>query len=93
MIRYSPQDLPRLEDCESPKLVAMTTTLGLHVLKVTHYDSWDEDSTPHWSTACSEGWKVDPAEIIWWAYADEVRDHLEAIPLREPETTPKELTC
>lgn len=78
MARYTPQILPRLIDCESPKLIAMTTSHGLHVLKVTHYDSYDEDSTPHWSTACSDGWKVEPEEILWWAYADEVRELIES---------------
>lgn len=86
MIKHSPNELPRLDDCESPKLVALTASLGLHVLKVTHYDSYDEDSIPHWSTACSEAWRIEPADIIWWAYADEVRDLVEA----QPQTLPAE---
>lgn len=80
MIKHSPNEIPRLDDCESPKLVALTVSHGLHVLKVTHYDSFDEDSTPHWSTACSEGWKIEPSDIIWWAYADDVCELIEAQP-------------
>lgn len=78
MIRHSPMVIPRLVDDESPKLIALTTSYGLHALKVTHYDSYDEDSTPHWSTACSSGFTVERSEIIWWAYADEVVGLIEA---------------
>ena len=81
MVRYSPQVPPRLNDGESPKLIAMTTTHGLHALKVTHYDSFDEESTPRWSTACSEAWTVEPEEILWWAYADDVRNLIESLPI------------
>lgn len=71
-IRHSPMETPRLVGGESEKLIAMTTSYGLHALKVTQYDSYDEDSSPNWSTACSSGFKVEQAEVIWWAYADEV---------------------
>ena len=80
MVRHSPLDIPRLVDGESPKLIAMTTRYGLHVLKVTDYNCIDEGDTPNWSTACSEGWSVNQAEIIWWAYADDVRELLESLP-------------
>ncbi|MGG2621659.1 hypothetical protein [Pseudomonas aeruginosa] len=80
MVRHSPQSLPLLNDGESPKLIALTTTHGLHVLKVTHYDSFDAESTPCWCTACSEAWTVEPADVVWWAYADEVRDLIESLP-------------
>lgn len=73
-----PNIIPKLEDGESAKLVAMTTSYGLHVVKVTHYDDYDDESTPWWSTACSEGWKLEPAEILWWAYADDVRNLVES---------------
>lgn len=78
MIRHSPMDLPQLIDGESAKLIALTVGYGLHVLKVTHYDNFDEDCAPHWSTACSSGFKVERSEIIWWAYADEVLGLVEA---------------
>ena len=71
-------EAPRLVGGESAKLIAMTTSYGLHALKVTHYDSYDEDSSPHWSTACSSGFTVERAEVIWWAYADEVLELIEA---------------
>lgn len=77
MITHPPHELPELIDYESKKLVAMTTKFGFHVIKVTHYGSFDEDSSPHWSTACSEGWTIDPSEILWWAYADDVADLLQ----------------
>lgn len=78
MIRHPPEETPRLIDCESPKLIAMTTSHGLHMLKVTHYDDFDEDSTPSWSTACSEGWSINLADVLWWAYADEVQALIES---------------
>jgi hypothetical protein len=81
MLRHSPKSLPRMTDGESPKLVAMTTTRGLHVLRVTHSDSFDEDSSPRWSTACGEAWEVEIDDILWWAYADEVRDLIESLPV------------
>ena len=71
-------DLPRIVDGESAKLIALTTSYGLYALKVTHYDSYDEESTPHWSTACSSGFAVKRSEIIWWAYADEVLNLIES---------------
>lgn len=77
-LRRSPMDTPRLIDGESERLIALTTTYGLYALRVTHYDSYDEDSIPNWSTACSSGFKVERAEVIWWAYADEVLDLIEA---------------
>ena len=89
MGRFTPQTLPRLIDCESPKLIAMTTSHGLDVLKVTHYNSYDEDSTPHWSTACSEDWQVDPAEILWWAYADDVQALVESSAVLEAQGAAK----
>ncbi|MCV4061285.1 hypothetical protein ACVXHM_16810 [Pseudomonas aeruginosa] len=89
MGRFTPQTLPRLIDCESPKLIAMTTSRGLHVLKVTHYDCDDEDSKPHWSTACSEGWQVDPVEILWWAYADDVQALVESYPVLDAQGVAK----
>lgn len=76
--RHRSADIPRIVDGESPKLVAMTTRFGLHVLKVTHYDSFCEESSPCWVTACSDAWSVDPSEIIWWAYADDVQQLIEA---------------
>lgn len=78
MIRHSVNEIPVLVGGESQKLIAMTTTYGLHVLKVTHYDTWDEDSTPHWSTACSAGYQVERADILWWAYAAEIQLLVEA---------------
>ncbi|CAM3179027.1 hypothetical protein BZK31_07375 [Pseudomonas floridensis] len=80
MIRHSPSDVPRLIDGESPKLIALTATYGLHVLKVTDYNCIDEGDEPNWSTACSDGWSVERTDIIWWAYADEVRELLESTP-------------
>lgn len=77
-IMNPPHIIPKLKDCESPKLVAMTTSYGLHVVKVTHYDDYDDESTPWWSTACRDGWKLEPAEILWWAYADDVRNLVES---------------
>nr|WP_192963379.1 hypothetical protein [Pseudomonas fluorescens] len=71
-------ETPRLVGGESERLIALTTSYGLYALKVTHYDSYDEDSIPHWSTACSSGFKVERAEVIWWAYADEVIELIEA---------------
>ncbi|MFL1449168.1 hypothetical protein ACI77O_12305 [Pseudomonas tritici] len=81
MIRHSANTLPRMENDESPKLLALTTTFGLHVLKVTSYGCFDEDDQPRWSTACRDGWSVERAEILWWVYADEARDLLEALPI------------
>lgn len=80
MFRHPPSDLPRLVDGESPKLIAWTTSYGMHVLKVTDYNCIDEGDEPKWTTACSECWSVDRSDIIWWAYADEVRGLLEATP-------------
>lgn len=70
--RYSPLTTPRLAGGESPALIALTTSYGLYAVKVTQYDAYDEDSTPHWSTACSSGFTIDPSQILWWAYADDL---------------------
>lgn len=75
MIRHAPSETPILIDFESQKLVAMTTTYGLHMVKVTHYD---DECPPRWSTACSDGWEIETTNILWWAYASEVQALLEA---------------
>lgn len=81
MIRHSPMILPLIVDGESSKLVAMTTGYGLHVLKVTDYNCLDEGDTPNWITACGEAWTVPQDEILWWAYASDVQELLEANPI------------
>ncbi len=86
MIRYSAAQTPRLNDGESPKLIALTTTYGLHVLKVTDHSLDNEDPEPTWRTACADAWSVETDDIVWWAYADEALAHLEAAPLlRQPK--------
>lgn len=87
MVRQSPQALPLLNDGESPKLIALTTTHGLHVLKVTHYDSFDAESTPRWCTACSEAWTV---EYVCRVCQKEL---LQPIVQHAPETTPAPSCC
>lgn len=77
MSRNSPDIIPSLIEGESAKLIALTKTHGLHVVKVTNYFEQDEDSEYSWSTACSEGWAIDKADIIWWCYADKVQALLE----------------
>lgn len=72
MIRHQSTTTPRLIEGESPPLIAYTTSYGLCAIKVTHYDVFDEDSSAHWSTACSSGFAIERAEVLWWAYADEV---------------------
>lgn len=52
-----------------------------HVLRGTHYDSFDEDSAPRWSTACGGACEVELDDILWLAYADEVRDLIESLPV------------
>lgn len=81
MQRYTPATTPTLSNCESGKLIALTTTFGLHVLKVTDYSVEGEPPEPTWRTACADGWSVEPSDIVWWAYADEAQDMLEAMPL------------
>jgi len=78
MVRHSPATTPKLIEGESPTLIAHTTTYGLYAVKVTHYDAYDEESIPHWSTACSSGFTIERAEIIWWAYANEVLGFVES---------------
>lgn len=79
--RHSAEDNPRIVDGASPKLIAMTVNYGLHVLKFTDYNCFDEDDSPQWVTACSEAWTVEREDIIWWAYADDVQALLEAFPI------------
>lgn len=81
MVRHSPMTIPRLIEGESPTLIANTTTYGLYAIKVTHYDAYDEDSAPHWSTACSSAYTIHRSQILWWAYADEVLALVEACSL------------
>ena len=78
MIRHLSSTCPRLVDGESQPLIALTSSYGLYVIKVTHYDAYDEESSPRWSTACSNGFSIEPSEVIWWAYADEVEKLIEA---------------
>lgn len=77
-IRHSPINTPRLDEGESRTLIALTTTYGLYAVRVTHYDASDEDSSPHWSTACSSGFAIERSDILWWAYADDVLALLES---------------
>lgn len=78
MIRHTVNVTPKLVDYESPKLVALVKGFEpIHVIKVTQYDLGDEGSVPSWQTACSEAWSIDPEDIVWWAYADEVKELIE----------------
>ena len=78
MIRHLPSTIPRLVDGESQPLIALTSTYGLYIIKVTHYDAYDEESSPRWCTACSSAFSIEQSEIIWWAYADEIQALIEA---------------
>lgn len=83
MIRHSAKVLPRLNDGESPKLIAMTTTYGLHAVRVTDYNCFDEEDEPLWSTACSNAYSIERVCILWWAYADDVQAVLEQLPISD----------
>lgn len=78
MVRHSPMTTPKMIEGESPTLIAYTTSYGLYAVKVTHYDAYDDESIPHWSTACSSGFTIERSEIIWWAYAIEVLGFVES---------------
>lgn len=65
---------PRLEYGFSPKLLALTTTHGLHMIKMTQFDP---DEPPVWVTACSNAFSIDEDDILWWLYADTAKELIE----------------
>ena len=70
MLRKTPLITPTITEGISERLVVCLDSGEIICAKVCQ---WDDEDFPAWYTASADSFTVDPSNILWWAYASDVK--------------------
>lgn len=73
MLRHTTDVIPKIRDYISDPLIICTE----HGLRMARARCYGEDEQATWETDCANAFTVDASDILWWAYADEVKALIE----------------